>query len=332
MLRGQGGSSSSCLSRGGSNSLRGKGGSSSSRLCREGGSSTLSSDIRSQDVEDVEDMFVESDKSGVGGPGDNIESETPAHPPHRRMIGLLETDPMEFSDVYVGNGIIATLNNMFNGSWTTWRMVPREARDAMWDRFQTQYQWDPAIHGMIHVAWENVFKKRFSNIIDLARDAAKKAARNGTPPFTGTNYDVLKPYNPSWISQEDWIRMVEVWDTPRWKARSESGKGNWNTKHEGSISKHTHGSISTARHRHRMQIMEKRPISLVELFRETHTKKGSGELITPKATRTLSLVEKYGEDVDSQPQAGDVDLWTQAVGGVKKGGSLGSVHHAIHIT
>ncbi|KAJ9548861.1 hypothetical protein OSB04_021404 [Centaurea solstitialis] len=333
MLKSQGGSSSSCPSRGGSNSVRGKGGSSSSRLSREsgrslGGSSTISGDLRSEDVHDVEDIFVESHASGVGGRGDNIEPETPAHPSQRRMIGLLETDPMEFSDVCVASGIIGTLKNTFNGPWTTWRMVPREARDKMWDRFQSQYQWDPAIHGMIQLAWENVFKKRFSNVIDLARDAAKKAASNGTPPFTGTNYDVLKPYNPSWIRQEDWIRMVEVWDTPRWKARSKSGKRNRNTKHEGSISKHTHGSISTARHRHRMQLRKKRPVSLVELFRKTHTKKGSEELITPKATQTLSryqqsLVEKYGEDVDAQPQSGDVDLWTQAVGGVKKGRIFG---------
>ena len=63
---------------------------------------------------------------------------------------------------------------------------------------------------MIQVAWESVFKKRFPGVINLARDASKKAARNGTPPFTGTNYDALKPYNPVWIREEHWIQMVEV--------------------------------------------------------------------------------------------------------------------------
>ena len=59
---------------------------------------------------------------------------------------------------------------------------------------------------MIQVAWESVFKKRFPGVINLARDAA----RNGTPPFTGTNYDALKPYKPVWIREEHWIQMVEV--------------------------------------------------------------------------------------------------------------------------
>lgn len=31
------------------------------------------------------------------------------------------------------------------------------------------------------------------------------------------------------------------------------------------------------------------------------------------------VVNKYGEDVTSQPELGDAELWTEAVGGVKKG-------------
>jgi len=108
MLKGQGGSSSSRPSRGGSNSLRGKGGS-SSRLSRGGarsfgGSSTPSGNVAetipSRDVADVDDMFVESDASDVGGRGDNIEPETPAHPSKRRMIGLLEENPIEYVYFY----------------------------------------------------------------------------------------------------------------------------------------------------------------------------------------------------------------------------------------
>lgn len=41
-----------------------------------------------------------------------------------------------FDNVSIGNGVIGTLKNMFNGPWTSWKKVHVPARNAMWARFK----------------------------------------------------------------------------------------------------------------------------------------------------------------------------------------------------
>lgn len=118
-------------------------------------------------------------------------------------------------------------------------------------------------------------RKRFSDVVRCARKTTEAVAVNRTPPFYGTNYDALRPYNPSWIREEHWHQMVQVLGHTWWKAISSTNKSNRNIEYEGSISNYTSGSTSIVQHKHRMEKKEKRQVFVVELFRATHTNKMS---------------------------------------------------------
>lgn len=65
--------------------------------------------------------------------------------------------------------------------------------------------------------------------------------------------NLLKDYRPNWIKKEYWEKMInEVWTTSKWKHLSQSGKNNINKLEDGSVSKHTGGSISIRQHKKRM--------------------------------------------------------------------------------
>ncbi|KAI3735887.1 hypothetical protein L6452_15410 [Arctium lappa] len=122
----------------------------------------------------------------------------------------------------------------------------------------------------------------------------------------------LKQYAPSWIIQELWDILVDkVWSTDGWKAKSKAGKKNRATLVNGSVSKHTCGSVNCAQHRLRLEKKLAREPTIVEVFKKTHCKKiisedgtiSYGEFIHPKAAITLvphykkpsSLRERQGK-------------------------------------
>ncbi|KAI3505479.1 hypothetical protein L1887_27610 [Cichorium endivia] len=137
-----------------------------------------------------------------------------------------------------------------------------------------------------------------------------------------------------WIRSEYWEKMIdEVWNTDKWKRKSESGKQNRNKMEHGSISKHCCGSIPISHHRDLLESKLKRPPTCLELFDKTHrTKKAqegtsSTDYVTPKATTIVDaykdgMVTRYSDDIDSHPPY-DHQLWLEATGGIKKGRVLG---------
>ncbi|KAL7606146.1 hypothetical protein Lser_V15G16254 [Lactuca serriola] len=115
----------------------------------------------------------------------------------------------------------------------------------------------------------------------------------------------------------------EVWTTSKWKRLSQSGKNNRNKLEDGSVSKHTGGSISIRQHKKRMQATLKRPPTGVELYARLHTKRSTQEYITPKAAKVKeayerAMVAKFGDDTSCHPLL-DNETWCDVSGGVKKG-------------
>ncbi|CAI9286404.1 unnamed protein product [Lactuca saligna] len=115
----------------------------------------------------------------------------------------------------------------------------------------------------------------------------------------------------------------EVWTTSKWKRLSQSRKNNRNKLEDGSVSKHTEGSISIRQHKKRMQAMLKRPPTGVELYARLHTKRSTQEYITPKVAKVKeayesAMVDKFGDDTCCHPLL-DNETWCDVSRGVKKG-------------
>ncbi|KAL7594280.1 hypothetical protein Lser_V15G29465 [Lactuca serriola] len=168
-------------------------------------------------------------------------------------------------------------------------------------------------------------KKRFPDVMRRAREASLKLAKaaNVNASLEG-DLNLLKDYRPNWIKKEYWEKMInEVLTTSKWKRLSQSGKNNRNKLEDGSISKHTGGSISIRQHKKRMQAMLKRPPTGVELYARLHTKRSTQEYITPKAAKVKeayesAMVAKFGDDTSCHPLL-DNETWCDVSGGVKKG-------------
>ncbi|GJX96834.1 transposase, Ptta/En/Spm [Tanacetum coccineum] len=103
----------------------------------------------------------------------------------------------------------------------------------------------------------------------------------------------VKPYTPSWIDQAHWDNMIDrLWNTSRWKKKSNVARQNRLTEVNGEVSKHTAGSKTILQHKFQMNVVE------------------------------AAMEEKHGPDASDHPP-NDFDLWGEATGGKKKGKLVG---------
>ncbi|KAI3747075.1 hypothetical protein L6452_09519 [Arctium lappa] len=190
----------------------------------------------------------------------------------------------------------------------------------MFERFQLMYRWPPQNDVLMEKAFATQVKNRQADIMKVARKRAFGLAKKNERNSDNMDMSTLKQYAP-WIRQELWDDLVDkVWSTDGWKTKSKAGKKNRATLVNGSVSKHTCGSVSCAQHRLRLEKKLAREPTIVEVFKETHCKKiisedgtiSYGEFIHPKAAMTLEryehkMLEKY-PNPETRP-IGDKDLW-----------------------
>ncbi|GJS58919.1 transposase, Ptta/En/Spm [Tanacetum coccineum] len=137
---------------------------------------------------------------------------------------------------------------------------------------------------------------------------------------------------------------TRMWNTSRWKKKSNVARQNRLTEVDGEVSKHTAGSKTILQHKFQMEKEKKRPVSLLEAYHRTHTStnvsseaSGSGmdeasegrtrEYVTASSKRVAdaveaAIVDKLGPDASEHP-SNDFDLWGEATGGRKKGKLVG---------
>ncbi|CAH1420439.1 unnamed protein product [Lactuca virosa] len=266
--------------------------------------------------------------------GSNVLEQIPIDPSSRKMISLNVAG--QFTSPEAIRAVTSTLKSMFNGPWSSWRNVDLINREALWQHFKELYQWEAKYTDqVIKVAWENVMKRRFSDTLKNARDESVKLAKAKSVNVSlEGNLTILKPFRPEWIRSEYWEEIIDkVWNTEKWKQKSNSAKENRNKMEYGSISKHCCGSIPISHHRDILELKLKRPPTQLELFEKTHRTKQPKEgtsntkYITPKAGIVVNaykdvMVARYGDDSDSRPPY-DHELWIEASGGIKKGRVLG---------
>ncbi|PWA76400.1 transposase, Ptta/En/Spm [Artemisia annua] len=133
---------------------------------------------------------------------------------------------------------------------------------------KTFYRWDAAESNQIRDAWESHIGKRYPDIMRGVRKAAMKVKR------VNNNVDIgrISSSRPIWITENDWLPMVEGWDTDEWRLKSKTAQENRAKSQSG---KHTAGSRSFLHTKIVMENKTGRRVKLVELHTQVHTRKGT---------------------------------------------------------
>ncbi|KAL8227704.1 hypothetical protein R6Q57_015288 [Mikania cordata] len=250
-------------------------------------------------------------------------------PSQREFISRIEE---KFAKGKVHRTIRTLFNESFDEPWATYREVPKEVLDHIWD---------PSNDYVIREAFQNVLKKRYPDIMLEHRATLAKRARDAGHNFPNDNpnFNIMRDFPPRFVHPEVWRDLCKGWNTDAWKKKSERGRNNRiSADEEDVISRHTGGSKGYDEH---LIILEKklgRPPTFKELFLSTHLVKESkkkfreglyeeslDEVVfcitrSRKAYEeyTTSMLERYGEDVTQHP-VGDVELWESTQGGSKFG-------------
>ena len=67
---------------------------------------------------------------------------------------------------------------------------------------------------LVREVWEDSMRKLYPGLMSKARDESIKMAQLAGVEFDGSDFSVLKPYNPEWIESSYWEDMIDrVWNT-----------------------------------------------------------------------------------------------------------------------
>ncbi|GKC46795.1 hypothetical protein Tco_1064517 [Tanacetum coccineum] len=114
-------------------------------------------------------------KSSHGRRRSDVINQVPRVPSKRTMI-TLNGGWFTATTIHM---LIYIFKNMFNGSWATWNEVNMSTRDELWTLFK-----------------EDSMRKLYLGLMSNARDESIKMARLNKVEFDGSDFSVLKPYNP----------------------------------------------------------------------------------------------------------------------------------------
>ncbi|GJR73186.1 hypothetical protein Tco_0085551 [Tanacetum coccineum] len=125
----------------------------------------------------------------------NVINQVPRDPSERTMITL---DGGGFTATTICM-IIYIFKNMFNGSWTTCN--------------EDFFQWGVVDDVLVRGVWEDCIRKLYPNLMSKAKEESIKMAQLDGVQFDGSDFSVLKPYNPEWIKSTYWEDMIDrVWN------------------------------------------------------------------------------------------------------------------------
>ncbi|KAJ0622483.1 putative transposase, Ptta/En/Spm, plant [Helianthus annuus] len=291
--------------------------------------------VRDHAESDDGDYHEEEDANAT-----QLASNAAAAPHGRSQKEVIFRVGMGFGNGKVHRAIRMLFNECFDGAWSTYREMPTEHVDRMFDRFRTRYSWDQANDEFIREGFENVFKRRFPDIMSDRRDESAKKARIAGHTILENEYDfgVMCEYPPRFVHEDIWHELCMRWNTDEWQKKSERGKSNRKkADSDDVISQHTGGSRGYDEHRITLERTLGRPPTFKELFLATHLTKESkknfwagmydeslevAEFCTARSKKAYTyaryMIEKYGEDV-TQHSVGDADLWERAQGGSRFG-------------
>nr|KAJ0210847.1 hypothetical protein LSAT_V11C400163090 [Lactuca sativa] len=276
--------------------------------------------------------------SGTHG-GSNDADSNGSHRPFITRKGY------KFGRQSIHRTILKIFWQSINEPWITFKKIPKEVVTQMFERFRTQYRWDPNEEGMIREGFENMLKDRYRGRMRDVREASVKSARKAGHDIAeiNDNFEILANYNPGEIHRDVWRRLCRKWDTDDRKKLSKSGKKTVTLIRGGGggggAARHTGGSIGFEKHRLKLKLLTGEDPSFIDLYYKTHfiaeSKKiyFGGDKAAPvdfvnETSRVAlesynkALSQKYGDD-PTQHNVNDPELWTQTQllrkGGKQKG-------------
>ncbi|KAL8230133.1 hypothetical protein R6Q59_000538 [Mikania micrantha] len=356
--RGHGRGHSSALSPEVSRTLgRGYAGS-SSQVGRSDPMADMEGVLRHQQVEDFHHEGYRGSQEGFNIARDHAESledeeyneeedathlgsnaaDLPHDPSQREFISRIGE---KFAKGKIHRVIRILFNESFDGPWATYRQVPKEVLNGIFDRFRTRYRWDPSNDYVIREAFQNVLKKRYPDIMLEHRSTSAKKARDAgyNCPNDKPDFNIMCDFPPRFVHPEVWRDLCMGWNTEEWKKKSKRGRNNrMSADDEDVISRHTGGSRGYDEHRIILEKKLGKPPTFKELFLATHLVKESkkkfwdglydesldGAVFCTNRSRkayeeyAIAMINRYGEDVTQHP-VGDAELWERTQGGSKFG-------------
>ncbi|KAG6405542.1 hypothetical protein SASPL_133132 [Salvia splendens] len=103
--------------------------------------------------------------------------------------------------------ITTTFKRIRNITGFTWMLTPKEIKDAYYQELEKAYSWPDSWEHDVHKLWKNGTAKRFSGFIS----AIKKTK-------------TVNVGKPSYVPEEMWNGLVEHWNKPTVKAKSEASR------------------------------------------------------------------------------------------------------------
>ncbi|KAD4585539.1 hypothetical protein E3N88_23140 [Mikania micrantha] len=184
------------------------------------------------------------------------------HKPFIRRVGK------KFANSKVHRTIRKIFDASFEGPWSTFRQIPKQALDKMFETFRTSYSWEPSEEFANRQGFENVLRDRYGDImLEMRKESTNNVRANGHFIINGQdNFNIMCDFPPRLVSQDVWRQLC----------LSERGRDNrMKVDSSGSISRHTGGSFGYDEHRIRLEIKLGKKPTFKQLFLHTHLKKES---------------------------------------------------------
>ncbi|KAG6535224.1 hypothetical protein ZIOFF_000189 [Zingiber officinale] len=168
--------------------------------------------------------------------------------------------------------------------------------------------------------WNENASERYRATIHLA----KKAALSSAYKDLGREPNMLDMIGrgPEWMEANIWNDLVKNhWNKEDHKIKCDIARKNKMIMKDGSITKHTGGSISFGAHRERMKKELGREVDEFEIFERMHKRKqGTAEFVDNKSARVSEQYrERQNVDGHSTNPSFNLQLWCDVVGGQYKG-------------
>nr|GEW96588.1 hypothetical protein [Tanacetum cinerariifolium] len=82
-------------------------------------------------------------------------------------------------------------------------------RDKLWGLLKDFFQWGVVDDVLVRGVWEDYIRKLNPNLMSKAKEESIKMAQLDGVQFDGSDFSVLKPYNPEWIKLTYWENMID---------------------------------------------------------------------------------------------------------------------------
>ncbi|KAL0348094.1 UNVERIFIED_CONTAM: hypothetical protein Sangu_1037200 [Sesamum angustifolium] len=198
--------------------------------------------------------------------------------------------------------------------WKSHKPIPQSPKNFWFEELKRVYWWDCP-----DTLMQNIFNSYATSWLSKTFAEARVA---------GTQ--------PNWLGDGIWHDLQAYWNSDEFKAKSAKNKVNRVANPVAASTVYCGGSSSVGMHKRKLEAQLGRPPNRMEVFADCYKKKANGTWSGKRAEEVVKTYRKLLEERVSQPASGEVgssdgtssivqedQLWTEAVGGRKRGRVFG---------